>query len=205
MMEMFSSKDKTKIAYCVDDYTDPWTEPETLLLLHAAMGNARRWFAWVPVLARRFRVVRMELRGHGGSQMPAPEAEFSLAQLVGDAVELLDRLGCDSAHVVGNSAGGYVAQRLALEHGSRVKTLALFGSTPGLKHSHASTWIPKIQEIGLRKFLADTIYERFDASANPKLVEWFLDQAGANDPGFMARFVLHMCTCLLYTSPSPRD
>jgi 3-oxoadipate enol-lactonase len=190
----FSTSDGVRIAYYVDDFTDPWVKPETVLLLHAAMGNSRRWFAWMPALARKFRVVRMDLRGHGASQTPAPEMAFSLAQLVGDAVELLDRLGCDSAHVVGNSAGGYVAQRLALEHGSRVKTLALFGSTPGLKHSHAPTWIPKIQEIGLRKFLADTIHERFDASADPKLVQWFLDQAGANDPGFMARFVLHMCT-----------
>ena len=193
-MQMFSSKDGMKIAYYVDDFTDPWTEPETLLLLHAAMGNSQRWFSWMPALVRKFRVVRMDLRGHGASQVPAPEAAFSLAQLVGDAVALLDRLGCASAHVVGNSAGGYVAQRLALEHGSRVKTLALYGSTPGLKHSHAPTWILKIQEIGLRQFLAATIHERFDASADPKLVEWFLDQAGANDPAFIARFVLHMCT-----------
>ena len=194
MKETFNTRDNMKIAYYVDDFTDPWTKPETLLLLHAAMGNSQRWFAWVPALARKFRVVRMDLRGHGASQMPAPETEFSLGQLVGDAVELLERLGCDAAHVVGNSAGGYVSQRLALEHGARVKTLALFGSTPGLKHSHAPTWIPKIKEIGLRKFLADTIHERFDANADPKLVQWFLDQAGANEPAFIARFVLHMCT-----------
>ena len=89
-MEMFSTSDKMKIAYYVDDYTDPWTKPETLLLLHAAMGNSQRWFAWMPALARKFRVVRMDLRGHGASQTPAPETAFSLAQLVGDAVELLE-------------------------------------------------------------------------------------------------------------------
>ena len=42
-----------QIAYCVDDFTDPWTKPDTLLLLHAAMGNAQRWFQWVPRLVRR--------------------------------------------------------------------------------------------------------------------------------------------------------
>jgi len=193
-MRTFTSRDGMKIAYYVDDFTDPWTRPDTLLLLHAAMGNAQRWFRWVPRLSRRFRVVRMELRGHGGSQMPKPEQEFSLALLVSDALELLDGLGVTSAHVVGNSAGGYVSQQLAIHHGARVRTLALYGSTPGLKHSHAATWIPLVKERGLRKFLADTIDERFDKTADPGLVGWFLDQAGSNDPAFVARFVLHMTT-----------
>ena len=194
MTQTFTSRDGMKIAYYVDDFTDPWTKPDTLLLLHAAMGNAQRWFKWVPRLVRKFRVVRMELRGHGASQMPKPEQEFSLARLVSDALELLDKLGVRSAHVVGNSAGGYVSQQLAIHHGARVKTLALYGSTPGLKHSHAATWIPLVKARGLRKFLADTIHERFDGKADPGLVEWFLDQAGSNDPAFIARFVLHMTT-----------
>ena len=194
MTQTFTSRDGMKIAYYVDDFTDPWTAPDTLLLLHAAMGNARRWFKWVPPLSRKYRVVRMELRGHGASQMPRPEQDFSLALLVSDAVELLDKLGANSAHIVGNSAGGYVTQQLAIHHPDRVKSMAIFGSTPGLKHSHAHTWIPLVKERGLRRFLADTIHERFDATADPKLVEWFLDQAGSNDPAFIARFVLHMTT-----------
>lgn len=194
MIDSFTTRDGLNVAYRVDDFTDPWAKPDTLLLLHAAMGNARRWFKWVPPLARRFSVVRMELRGHGASQVPAEHEPFSLAHLVGDALELLDRLGVAQAHVVGNSAGGYVSQQLAIHHPARVKSLALYGSTPGLKHSHAATWIPIVKERGLRRFLADTIDERFDSSADPKLVEWFLDQAGANDPAFIARFVLHMTT-----------
>lgn len=194
MTQTFTSRDGMKIAYYVDDFTDPWTKPDTLLLLHAAMGNAQRWFRWVPRLVRQYRVVRMELRGHGASQMPRAEQDFSLALLVSDALELLDRLGVMSAHVVGNSAGGYVSQQLAIHHGARVKTLALYGSTPGLKHSHAASWIPLVRERGLRKFLADTIHERFDQTVDPGLVEWFLDQAGSSDPDFVARFVLHMTT-----------
>ncbi len=193
-MQTFTPEDGVKIAYYIDDFTDPWTHPDTLFLLHAAMGNAHRFFRWVPRLARKFRVVRMDLRGHGASQMTPPESDFSLGQLVGDAVELLDLLGCESAHVVGNSAGGYVSQQLAIHHPARVKTLALYGSTPGLKHSHAPAWIPKIQQVGLKKFLADTIDERFDASADPQLVEWFIEQAGSNDPAVITRFVQHMCT-----------
>lgn len=194
MTQTFTSRDGLKIAYYVDDFTDPWKKPDTLLLLHAAMGNARRWFKWVPPLSRKYRVVRMELRGHGASQMPRPEQDFSLALLVSDAIELLDKLGVKSAHIVGNSAGGYVAQQLAIHHGDRVKTMAIYGATPGLKNSHALTWLPKVQQVGLKKFLADTIYERFDQTADPGLVQWFIEQAGSNDPDFIARFVTHMTT-----------
>ncbi len=96
-------------------------------------------------------------------------------------------VGCDcparpgrrrEAHIVGNSAGGYVSQQVAIHHPERVKTLSLFGATPGLKHSHAPTWVPKIKEMGLKPFLASTIDERFDETADPELVKWFIEQAG---------------------------
>ncbi len=193
-MQTFTTRDGQKLAYYVDDFTDPWTQPDTLLLLHAAMGNSRRWFKWVPKLARKYRVVRMDLRGHGASQQPKENEPFTLQHLVDDAIELLDLVGAKSAHIVGNSAGGYVSQQLAIHYPERVKTLSIYGSTPGLKNSHALTWIPKVKEVGLKKFLADTIDERFDAKADPKLVKWFIKQAGSNDPAFIARFVTHMTT-----------
>ena len=115
-MQTFKTRDGMRLAYYVDDFTDPWTQPDTLLLLHAAMGNSRRWFKWVPKLARQYRVVRMDLRGHGASQIPDPSQPFSLAHLVSDTLELLDLVGAKRAHVVGNSAGGYVSQQLAIHH-----------------------------------------------------------------------------------------
>ncbi len=193
-MQTFINRDGLSIAWQLDSFAAPWSAPDTVLLLHAAMGSSQRWFRWMPRLAARYRVLRMDLRGHGLSQLPAPDHAFSLAHLVDDVLELLDRQAPGAVHVVGNSAGGYVAQRLAIEHPERVKTLALYGSTPGLKQSHAPTWIPKIAERGLRRFLAETIDERFDERADPALVEWFIGQAGSNDPAFVARFVTHMCT-----------
>lgn len=190
----FTSHDGLRIAYYVDDFTPPWTKPETLVLLHAAMGSSQRFFSWVPDLARHYRVVRMDLRGHGASQMPTPEQPFSLDLLVADFLQLLEVVGSPSVHLVGNSAGGYVSQQVAMHHAGKLKSLALFGSTPGLKNSHAPTWIPKIQAMGLRNFLAATIAERFDETVDPNLREWFCDQAGSNDPAFMARFILHMAS-----------
>src|SRR5271154_3452719 len=80
----FTASDGMQLAYYIDDFTDPWKQAPTLLLLHAAMGSARRYYAWVPALARHYRVVRMDLRGHGGSPVPSPDRDLTLERLVGD-------------------------------------------------------------------------------------------------------------------------
>ena len=190
----FTTSDGLRLAYYIDDFTDPWRNAPTLLLLHAAMGSARRWFGWVPHLARDWRVVRLDLRGHGASEVPPPERELKLERLVEDVVEVLDRLGLDSAHVAGNSAGGYLGQQLALTRPGRVRSLALYGSTPGLKNSQAPSWIPQIQAKGMRGFLAETIRDRLPRDADPGLVEWFLDEAARNDPAYIGKFVLLMAS-----------
>jgi 3-oxoadipate enol-lactonase len=60
-MMQFQASDGIRLAYNITDFTDPWTEPATLILLHAAMGSSRRFYAMVPPLCRRFRVVRLDL------------------------------------------------------------------------------------------------------------------------------------------------
>ena len=190
----FTTSDGPSLAYYIDDFTNPWQRPATLLLLHAAMGSARRYFAWVPHLAREYRVVRLDLRGHGSSPVPPAEEPLALDRLVTDVAELLDHLGVESAHLVGNSAGGYLGQQLAMTRPARVRSLALFGSTPGLKNSQAPSWIPQIQAKGLRAFLAETIADRLPEDADPGLVQWFLDEAGNNNPAYIAKFVLLMAS-----------
>src|SRR5438105_8350998 len=190
----FTASDGLSLAYYTDDFTDPWKNAPTLLLLHAAMGSARRYFAWVPHLARDYRVVRLDLRGHGRSQIPPAEQPLTLDRLALDVTELLDHLGVAQAHLVGNSAGGYLGQQLAMTRPERVRSLSLFGSTPGLKNSQAPSWIPQIQAKGLREFLAETIRDRLSADSDPGLVNWFLDEAGKNDPAYIARFVLLMAS-----------
>jgi 3-oxoadipate enol-lactonase len=195
VVNQFDTSDGLRIAYHIDDFTDPWKPASTLLLLHAAMGHSQRFYAWVPRLSRYYKVVRMDLRGHGKSQVPSPDTPFSMTRLVKDTRELLDHLGCDRPHIVGNSAGGYVAQNLAMATPDRVASLMLFGSTPGLKHSQAASWLPRVATDGLRKFLADTISDRFPIDrTDPAYIEWFLDEAAKNDTAFIARFVGHMAT-----------
>jgi pimeloyl-ACP methyl ester carboxylesterase len=192
--QSFAASDGKRIAYYQDDFTDPWTQQPPILLLHSAMGNSQRFFAMVPPLARCHPVVRMDLRGHGGSHTPTPEEPFSLERLTQDAVELLDHLGFRRAHIVGNSAGGYVAQQIAIHHPDRALSLATYGSTPGL-NAAALDWLPQMQKEGYTAFLARTIHMRFDLQrTDPALVQWFLKQTAECDPAFVARFISHMAS-----------
>ena len=194
-MQHFTASDGIKLAYTIDDFTDPWLKAPTLLLLHAAMGHSRRYYAWVPRLSRHYRVVRMDLRGHGESAVPPAEPALAMERLVQDVRELLDHLGVASAHIVGNSAGGYIGQQLAMNAPERVRSLMLFGSTPGLKNSQAASWLPRVAKEGLRNFLADTISDRFPVErTDPRHIEWFLDEAAKNNTAFIARFVGLMTT-----------
>jgi len=58
--------------YLMDDFTDPWTKPETVLMLHGLCESTASWYAWVPTLARQFKVVRADMRGFGPSRPRCP-------------------------------------------------------------------------------------------------------------------------------------
>jgi pimeloyl-ACP methyl ester carboxylesterase len=190
----FTASDGERIAYYVDDFTDPWREAPVMLLLHSAMGNSQRFYSWVPGLARHFRLIRTDLRGHGRSSVPPPEKPLTMDRLVDDVTELMAELGLATAHVTANSAGGYVAQNLALRAPEKVRSLALVGSTPGLSPS-ALDWLPRIRKEGLTPFLADTIAMRFDlATTDPGMIEWFLKQTAENDQEFITRFIGYTAT-----------
>ncbi|PWS36348.1 alpha/beta hydrolase [Falsiroseomonas bella] len=192
-MSFLTASDGVRLAWRVDDFTPPWRTPEVpVLLLHAAMGSYRRWFSWIPDIARQRTVLSLELRGHGASAIPTEAQPLTVERLVADVVELLDHLGVPRVHAVGLSAGGYVGQRLAMEHPGRVATLALFASTPGLRNSQAGTWPAKAAAMGLEAFMRSGVADRFPADADPGLVDWFCRQTGGNDLPFIGRFVAHM-------------
>lgn len=191
----FSMKtsDGVRLAYYVDDFTDPWTSAPTLFLLHSAMSSARRLYAMVPHLARNYRVVRMDLRGHGNSEVPPPALPLTLERLTQDLLELSDHLGVERAHFLGVAGGGYLAQQVAIHHPGRVLSLLLFASRPGFKQGQGKSWIPEMKRKGLRRFLAETIGDRFPQDhMDQAQIDWFLDEASRNDTAFIKRFILHM-------------
>lgn len=94
-----------------------------VLFANSLGTNFHVWDAQAAALAERYRVLRYDMRGHGLTDCPA--GPYTIAQLGDDARALLDALKIDSAHVVGLSIGGLVAQRLAAAAPSRVRSLVL--------------------------------------------------------------------------------
>ena len=99
--------------YEAEDFTDPWRRPETILLLHGNAESGLAWWAWVPHLARHYRVVRPDMRGFGQSTAMPREYPWTLDRLVEDFCLLMDHLGIDRFHLGGAKIGGTVARAFA--------------------------------------------------------------------------------------------
>ncbi|HLF05857.1 MAG TPA: alpha/beta hydrolase, partial [Thermoplasmata archaeon] len=98
-------------------------EGETVVLLHAVGLDLTCWEAQGKAFAPRFRVLRVDLRGHGRSDVPPPP--YTLEGFAEDVHALLTSLQLAPAHVIGLSLGGMVAQVLALDHPEAVRSLVL--------------------------------------------------------------------------------
>ncbi|WP_017586712.1 bifunctional 3-oxoadipate enol-lactonase/4-carboxymuconolactone decarboxylase PcaDC [Nocardiopsis ganjiahuensis] len=99
------------------------------LVLAGSLGtNGHMWEPQVEALSAAFRVIRVDLRGHGRS--PAPEGPYSMADLGGDVLALLDRLGIGRTHFAGLSIGGMVGQWLAVNAPERLDHLVLMATSP---------------------------------------------------------------------------
>ena len=124
--------------YAQSDGRDIWYEsipptgpPQGTVLLLMGMGSDS--FLWPPKFLRAFvnagyRTVRYDQRGTGMSDWFKDwdrRNPYSLRDMAGDAVAVLDALGIDSAHLVGLSMGGMIAQEIAIHHPQRVASLTL--------------------------------------------------------------------------------
>jgi 3-oxoadipate enol-lactonase len=94
-----------------------------VMLSHSLASSMVMWSPQLGSLEPHFKVLRYDMRGHGGSDVP--DGAYTLEQLVEDAVALLDSLSIDTVHFVGLSIGGMIGQGLALDHGDRLKSLTL--------------------------------------------------------------------------------
>jgi pimeloyl-ACP methyl ester carboxylesterase len=94
-----------------------------VVLVHAGVADHRMWDAVVPALARRYSVIRYDLRGFGAS--PPPTGPFRETD---DLRSLLDHLGHDRVRLVGASWGGRVAVDFTLTHPDRVRSLAIISA-----------------------------------------------------------------------------
>ncbi len=94
-----------------------------LLMVRGLARTARHWGSIVGQLSDRFRVVVFDNRGIGRSSIPLPP--YSTNAMADDAAAVLDAAGLESAHVFGVSLGGMIAQKVALRHPKRLRSLVL--------------------------------------------------------------------------------
>jgi len=104
--------------YILDSFVDPWKSSETILIQHGFGRHAEFWYHWIPVLARRYRVIRRDLRGHGRSSYPGPKDSYvyDLDTILGEIVDTLDQLGVEKVHFLGESTGGMLGEILAAKY-----------------------------------------------------------------------------------------
>ena len=178
--------DTLNLHYELDDYTDPWTTPETILLIHGVADTSRAWFAWVPQLARRFRVLRPDLRGFGQSSLPPPHYQWSLGGLAKDLKSLLDQLQISAVHVVGQRVGGSVAMQFAHDYPDTVSSLVVIGGPATLAHSslNPGAWLAQVQREGVESWARTTMGPRL-GEVSPAMRDWWIQEMGKTSPQVM--------------------
>src|SRR3954469_21384928 len=108
----------------------------TPLLLGSSIGTSLRlWEPQLDALARRHRVLRFDLPGHGGS--PAGLDARTVGELAGLVLALADAQGWATFAYAGVSLGGAIGARIAIDHPERVTPLALLASSAGFGSSGA--------------------------------------------------------------------
>ena len=156
------------------ELTGPEGAP-VVMLSHSLASSMVMWAPQLPVLEPHFRVLRYDVRGHGGSAVPP--APYSLDEMVNDVVGILDALEIDRAHFVGLSMGGMIGQGFGIQHPSRLIGLCLCDTMARVPPEAQSTWqerIDKAREGGMAALAGATLERWFTTpfrSGQPEQLE----------------------------------
>lgn len=118
-------------------------EAPVVTLTHPLGVTLALWDDHVAALSKRYRVLRYDVRGHGGSEVPP--GPYTLEQMAGDLFELLDNLGIVETHFVGVSMGGLIGMTAALTRPSRITSLVLCDTTACYGPSVRPMWEDRIR------------------------------------------------------------
>lgn len=174
---------KTVSAGGIDTNYHDVGDGDPVLLIPGSGPGVTAWANWrtvIPTLSEEFRVIAPDMVGFGYTARPA-DAVYDLYYWVKHALDLLDALGIDRVHIVGNSFGGALSLALAIRAPERVERLVLMGSaglnfdlTPGLD----AVWgyEPAVENMRQlvdlftfdKKYLTeDLVQMRYEASIRP--------------------------------------
>lgn len=135
----------------------PW------IVLSNSLGASQvMWRPQMPLFERHYRVLAYDARGHGDSE--APQGPYSMADLVGDVLALMDHYGIDKADVAGLSMGGMTGLGLALDHRDRLNRLICCDARADATPAFIQSWDQRIAAVeagGMQAVLEGTMQRWF--------------------------------------------
>ncbi len=152
------------------DLVGPETAP-VVCFCHSLSSDGGMWAEQMqPLLAAGFRVLRLDMRGHGGSDSVA--GHYTMAALADDVAVALDHLGIRKVHYIGLSIGGMLGQAFAVAHGQRLLSAMWCDTSPQTPPGAKDAWAPRVETVtkaGSLAPLADGTMERwFSPAWKPK-------------------------------------
>lgn len=162
----------------LDDFTEPWRkQPVPVVLLHPGLaGNGDLFRAWVPILAGRYRVLRLDARGQGRS--PRPEGyTWLIDAFVEDALAVMDHLEIERVHWIGASGGGIIGQHAAVVAANRIESLSLVATTAHFRSpsERVDDWFAPLDRGEAAEFFQQDTERRFGTS-HPGRTSWIISE-----------------------------
>ena len=144
-----------------------------LVFLHGFTGSTRDWDRQIPVFSKQYNVIAVDHRGHGKSEAPSSEEDYSIYLFTDDVYGLLKKLNIHRCCLIGHSMGGFISLQFALDHPETVSALVLVDTSSG-------EWEVAPGYAELRSTLDDLARNRgldaafeYDAAHNPTRIERF--------------------------------
>lgn len=125
---------------------------EPVLLLHGLGSSCLDWEYQIPALAARYRVIAMDMRGHGRSDKP--RERYSIAGFSADVEALIEHLRLGPVHLIGLSMGGMIGFQLAVDQPRLLKSLCIVNSAPQVKVRGVSDLLQLSRRWTLARFLS---------------------------------------------------
>lgn len=155
------------------DLTGPEDGP-VVCFTHSLSSDGGMWAEQLPpLLAEGYRVLRLDMRGHGGSH--AVDGDYTMEALADDVAACLDALGLEKVQFVGLSIGGMIGQAFAIKYPDRIISAMLCDTMPATPDGADAAWGPRlkaVREAGSVAPLADGTMQR-----------WFTDAFKPRRPG----------------------
>ena len=155
-----------------------------ILLLHGYSDSSASFSRVMPLMPPQFRVIALDLRGHGDSDQPA--GGYRIEDLAADVLLFMDALRIPSALVVGHSMGSFIAQAIADKAAARVTSLVLMGSAPVFANANIrelSAAVDKLSDPVDRGFVSEFQY----STVAMPVPQDFMERAIANSARMPAR------------------